>query len=94
MENRVKFIAAVVIIAILLVVGNSSTSAKTHDSWHNYDGTEIVCRRNGCGKKPLYSDWNRRYCSTHINDTHYCRYPNCMNEISNRSGSRYCYLHD
>ena len=41
MENRVKFIAAVVIIAILLVVGNSSTSAKTHD----YDriGIAVIC---------------------------------------------------
>ena len=94
MNNRVKIILAAVLIAFLFLASGSNTSAKSHDAWHNYDGTEIVCRRSGCGKKPLYSDWNRRYCSTHINETHYCRYPKCMNEIPNSSGSRYCYLHD
>lgn len=54
---------------------------------------EIKCRHAGCGKDPVYSDWTRRYCSEHINGTHYCRYPGCLNEISNYSTDLYCNKH-
>lgn len=84
----------IVVIILLLAVCLNSCEGKKDDPWTNYDGSRIVCRRSGCGRTPVYSDWNRRYCSTHINETHYCRYPGCLNEIPNNSSSRYCYKHN
>ena len=46
-----------------------------------------------CDEKAVYEDWTKRYCSKHINETHYCRYPGCNNEISNYSSDLYCYKH-
>lgn len=37
------------------------------DEWHNPDGSSIVCRVDGCGKSPSYSDWDNRFCSEHLN---------------------------
>lgn len=34
---------------------------------HYSDGTSIVCRVTGCGKTPVYSDWDDRYCDEHLN---------------------------
>ena len=68
--------------------------------WHEPDNDKddkddiVKCRRSGCGREAKYTDWNRRYCSEHINETHYCRYPGCLNEISNYSGDLYCHEHD
>lgn len=64
------------------------------DGKDDNDAEIIKCRRSGCGKEAEYTDWNRRYCSEHINETHYCRYPGCLNEISNYSGDLYCHEHD
>ena len=58
------------------------------------DDKTVKCRRSGCGKEPVYTDWNRRYCSEHINDTHYCRHPRCTNQVPNSSKTQYCYDHD
>lgn len=77
----------------MLILSIKLCNTKTTDPWTNFDGSPIVCRITGCGKKPVYSDWNRRYCSTHINGDHYCRYPNCTNNIPNSSTSQYCYEH-
>lgn len=82
------------LVSILFCVNVSSCNKELDDPWANYDRSQIVCRMNGCGRSPVYSDWNRRYCSTHINDDHYCRYPGCMNRISNSNTGRYCYEHD
>lgn len=84
----------ILLVIILLVNCISSCEGKQDDPWTNYDGSRIVCRRNGCGRSPVYSDWNRRYCSTHIDESHYCRYPGCMNQISNSSSGSYCSKHD
>lgn len=44
-----------------------SSSNPQKDEWTNYDGSKIVCRVSGCGNTPLYSNWDDRYCSEHIN---------------------------
>lgn len=79
---------------IFLLVCINSCSEEADDPWTNYDGSRIVCRRTGCGRTTVYSDWSRRYCSTHIKEDHYCRYPGCMNRIPNNSTSRYCSEHN
>lgn len=83
-----------VLVVVLLFVAVTSCNEKEDDPWTNYDGSSITCRRVGCGRSPVYSDWNRRYCSTHIKETHYCRYPGCTNQIPNNSTGRYCSEHD
>ena len=55
-----------IVIAIVTVVGNLGDSNKTKDEWHNFDGSNIVCRRDGCGKMPVYSNWDDRFCSEHL----------------------------
>ena len=37
------------------------------DEWHYSNGESIVCRVDGCGKKPVYSNWNDRFCEEHLN---------------------------
>ena len=85
------------LIALLLVIvltGFGSCTEKQDDPWVNeYDGSPIVCRYVGCGEPPVYSEWERRFCYTHINGTKHCRYPGCMNEISKSDTSRHCYKH-
>ena len=82
------------LVIAFLVVSIGSCAGEQDDPWTNYDGSRIVCRRSGCGRSPVYSDWNRRYCSAHINDDHYCRYPGCMNRIANSSTGSYCSKHN
>lgn len=90
-----KCVFITIIIVVLLIIGNlGSCSKEKDDPWTNVLGDPIVCRRSGCGETPVFADWNRRYCSEHIKETHYCRYPNCTEEISNLSTSQYCYKHD
>lgn len=67
------------------------SETKSDSGGLEHDDTK--CRYAGCGKKAVYSDWTRRYCSEHINGTHYCRYPGCLNEISNYSTDLYCNKH-
>lgn len=82
------------LVIALLVFSIGACDTEQDDPWTHYDGSRIVCRRSGCGRSPVYSDWNRRYCSAHISDDHYCRYPGCMNRISNSSTGSYCSKHD
>lgn len=84
----------IIILTIIALLGSmGSCNKKQDDPWTNCDGSKIVCRRTGCGRSPVYSDWNRRYCSLHINESHYCRYPGCTNQIPNSSTGGYCYKH-
>ncbi|MBR5826130.1 MAG: hypothetical protein IKY78_03490 [Clostridia bacterium] len=87
-----KFFWIIVIIAILAFIGTISDE-KEDDPWTNSDGSSIVCRRVDCGERPVYPDWNRRYCSVHIKESHYCRHPDCSNKIPNDSEGVYCSEH-
>ena len=87
-----KLFWIIIIIAILAFIGTLSDE-KEDDPWTNSDGSSIVCRRVDCGKKPVYPDWNRRYCEEHIKDSHYCRHPDCSNKIPNDSVGVYCSEH-
>ena len=88
-----KLFLILVIIVIALYGVNKYQKSKVDDPWTNSDGSQIVCRRIGCGKKPVYPDWNRRYCEEHIKGEHSCRYPNCFNKIPNSSEDVYCEEH-
>lgn len=59
----------------------------------SHENDDLECRYVGCGERAKYSEWARRYCSVHIQETHYCRYPGCNNEISNYSSDLYCNEH-
>ena len=89
----------VLVIAVLIIVGvkscssNDKPSKSTPSTYSNSYSNTYVCRRSGCGKEPLYTDWNRRYCSEHINETSYCRHPECMNPVPHTSTSPYCAEH-
>lgn len=45
----------------------SSSHSSNKDEWYTWDGSPIVCRVSGCGKKPVYSDWDDRFCIEHLN---------------------------
>lgn len=75
----------IILIYLLSALGRCNKETESY-------GT-IICRRQGCGQKPVFQEWNRRFCSIHINDFHYCRYPGCMEEISNMKSRQYCYKH-
>lgn len=92
----VGLVGKILIVGLLLVVIISlfhSCSTETSTSKSKSTTTSYVCRVQGCGKTPVYTDWNRRYCSEHINDTSYCRYPGCMNTVPHTSTSQYCSKH-
>ena len=81
---------AVVCMIVFLVIGalfNMSTSSSSSES------KEYVCRHTGCGRTPIYTDWERRFCSTHIQDDKYCRHPYCSERIPKTSSSKYCSKH-
>jgi hypothetical protein len=87
-----KFLLIIIIVAALLLIGGF-LDKEEDDPWTNSDGSSIVCRRVDCGEKPVYPDWNRRYCSVHIKEDHPCRHPDCFNRIPNDSESVYCAEH-
>lgn len=66
--NNKNLKALLIIITLIVIVKCISFWGKDKDidEWHNFDGTPIVCRVNGCGKTPLYSNWEDRFCSEHI----------------------------
>lgn len=70
---------------------NRLSETKSESGGIKYD--EYKCRCFGCEKEAVYSDWTRRYCAEHIKGTHYCRYPGCLNEITNYSTDLYCNEH-
>lgn len=61
-----KIIVAGIIIFFFIGIC-SSLFSEEDDEWHNYDGSDIVCRVNGCGNTPEYSKWEDRFCSEHLN---------------------------
>lgn len=83
-----------ILLATLVMIVVYAFQEKPEPSWTNEDGTAITCRYPGCSSSPVYPDLNRRYCSAHINDTHYCRYPNCMTPVPNSTDSKYCSQHE
>ena len=91
MRKRSLFSVVLIVLLLASLVGCFAT--QEDDPWTNSDGTPIVCRRQGCGRTPKYPDWERRFCEEHILDTHYCRHPDCYNQIPNESGERYCEEH-
>ena len=46
---------------------NSTTgSSSNKEEWYYRDGSPIVCRVSGCGKRPVYSNWDDRFCIEHL----------------------------
>ena len=88
-----KAILAILFLSLAIIVAYSFREPP-EPSWINPDGSSIMCRYPGCSSSPVYPDLNRRYCSAHISDTHYCKYPNCMNPVPNSSEELYCSQHD
>ena len=78
-----SFFAVFLLIALLNSCGSSTTT----------ETKEYVCRHSGCGRTPVYTDWERRFCSTHIQDDKYCRHPYCSEKIPKTSTSKYCSKH-
>ena len=92
MKISIKGILIILFGALFLIV---SFAFKENEevSWVNPDGSSISCRYPGCSSSPVYPDWNRRYCSEHISDTHYCAHPLCMNPVPNAGDQKYCSQH-
>ena len=93
MRISIKSILIILFATLALIVAYAF-KAEQSPSWTNPDGTAITCRYPGCSSSPVYPDLNRRYCSQHINDTHYCKHPNCMNPVPNSGDSDYCFQHE
>ena len=64
MKKIMPIIGIIIIIYVAIFVLTDNTEK---DEWHYSDGTSIVCRVTGCGKTPVYSDWDDRYCDEHLN---------------------------
>ena len=88
-----KAVLIILILSLVIIVAYSFRE-QPEASWTNPDGSTITCRYPGCSSSPVYPDYNRRFCSQHITDTHYCKYPNCMNPVPNSSEEQYCSEHD
>lgn len=67
MKNKTLSILVVflVVVGIISLCKNNSENKK--DEWHYSDGSSIVCRVSGCGKTPVYSNWDDRFCKEHLN---------------------------
>ncbi len=65
-KRLLKILLGIVSVLIFIgFIGVNMNETET-DDWHNYDGSEIVCRVTYCGNTPLYSNWEDRYCEEHI----------------------------
>ena len=68
-----KYYKAIIIIlslyAIIKLFSYFGNNNKNNDEWHNFDGTPIVCRVQGCGKKPVYANWADRFCEEHLDQS-------------------------
>lgn len=85
-------IVFLLIILLLWFVG--AMTQEKDDPWTNaLTGEIITCRRVGCGRTPVYHEWNRRFCTEHIQETRSCRYPNCDVQIPNSSLYEHCDKH-
>ena len=65
MNKSILFLIPIIVFAMFLIIKPNKTDTK--DNWHYSDGSAIVCRVNGCGNEPVYSEWNDRYCKEHLN---------------------------
>ena len=61
-----KLIPILIIIVAIAIIYNFYKNDE-NDEWHYSNGTPIVCRVNGCGKTPLHSNWDDRFCEEHLN---------------------------
>lgn len=92
--RKKKNLCIVITLVIVLLWFLGNIRQKQDDPWTiSLTGETITCRRVGCGKTPLYHEWNRRYCSEHIQGTRTCRYPGCDTQISNSSLYEHCTEH-
>ena len=57
------------------------------------DYNQNKCRYSGCEKTAKYSDWDRRYCTEHLQGEKYCRHPYCSERIPINGLSDYCWEH-
>ena len=60
-----------VVIPLLVLIAcigiYSVFTSNNKDEGHYSNGDSIICRVDGCGKRPVYSDWNNRFCEEHLN---------------------------
>ncbi len=66
MDSKKTIIFIFSIIAIVVVLALISNNNNSKDVWHNYDGSDIICRVYGCGKRPVYPNWDDRFCIEHL----------------------------
>ena len=66
MKKKPWGIIILVFIMISVAFAINQNSKNSNDEWHNRNGSEIVCRVYGCGKKPVYSNWDDRFCADHL----------------------------
>lgn len=67
MKHKILPIAVVLLIVIGISALWKNNDKNKKDEWHYSDGSSIVCRVNGCGKNPVYSNWDDRFCKEHLN---------------------------
>ncbi len=78
MKKKIIPIVAIIIMvySVIFVVTQNTNKSE----WRYSDGSSIVCRVNGCGKTPVHSNWDDRYCEEHLNksENHASRYDNSI----------------
>ena len=67
MKNKILPIAVVLLIVVGIFALWKNNDKSENDEWHYSDGSSIVCRVSGCGKTPVYSNWDDRFCKEHLN---------------------------
>ena len=66
MKNKKAVFVVIAILIILIIYFVCFKGKSKGDEWYNYDGSPIVCRKFGCDRTPLYSEWDMRFCSEHM----------------------------
>lgn len=62
-----KKIVALLIALIAFIGIYSIFTFNNKDEQYYSNGKPITCRVDGCGKRPIYPDWNKRFCEEHLN---------------------------
>lgn len=65
-KNKTGVIAILFVLILVVILIKATAGNDKNDDWHYSNGSEIVCRVSGCESRPLYSDWNNRFCAEHI----------------------------
>lgn len=78
-----KVIISGIVVLILVILYKTTSGKPKHDDWHNFDGSVIVCRVVDCGRQPLYSDWDNRFCAAHIDRS--ANYQNAQKQAEDSS---------